>query len=400
MVPPQLDRTLIAGIGRRIALSVASHPKPLPRDSEKRRVIQMDMKDPRWDAFVLAAPGATVFHHSGWLAALENEYGQRTLRLACEEPDGTVSGVLPLMVTRGLPLGIGGASAGRRVSSLPRTPIAGPLGTSVGALEALGEAALVHARSAGLRLQLKLATSALDGLIPDLQGTPWRLSYVKPLPDDPDRLRYGKSRNHARITWAVRKAEREGLRVRDAVTEEDLRDWYRLYLDVNRWRGIPSRPYRLFQAAWEHLRPDGFLRLMLVHQKQSGRDVLLAGSMLLMLGDTAFYAFNGRLRQALHLRPNDFLQWHAMRDAAAAGYRWYDFGEVEEGNDGLAAFKAKWDTEIRMLMRYHSPPLSVDQIEYSRSGNWLWPRRIALSVWRRMPLSVTTFAGDQVYRFL
>src|SRR5712691_7557219 len=206
------------------------------------------MDDPRWDSFVLAARDATVFHHSGWLAALEHEYGQQPLRIACEEPDGTLSGILPLMATRGLPLGIGGASAGRRLSSLPRTPVAGPLGNSEAVLRTLVEAAIAHADSAGLRLQLKQATRTLDGVVPGLHGGPWRLSYVKHLPDDPDRLRFGKSRNHARIAWAVRKAQREGLSVRDTDSEADLRDWYRLYLDVNRWRGLPSRPYRLFQA--------------------------------------------------------------------------------------------------------------------------------------------------------
>jgi hypothetical protein len=363
-------------------------------------VIEVDTSDPRWDAFVLAAQGATVFHHSGWLAALENEYGQQPLKLACEEPDGTLSGILPLMVTRGLPLGIGGAGAGRRLSSLPRTPIAGPLGTSQAVLKALVEAAVARARLAGLRLQLKPAARTLDDLIPGLRGAPWRISYVKKLPDDPDRLRFGKSRNHARITWAVRKAEREGLRVREAVTEADLHDWYRLYLDVNRWRGIPARPYRLFQAAWENLRPSGFLRLLLAHRMESGRDVLLAGSMLLMLGETTFYAFNGRIKEALHLHPNDLLQWYAMRDAAAAGYRWYDLGEVAGGNEGLADFKAKWDTETRMLVRYHSPPLSCDEIEYSGPRDRPWSHHVALGAWRAVPLSVTAFAGDQVYRFL
>lgn len=381
-------------------MSVTSDPKPLPRESGKRRVIQLDMSDPRWDSFVLAAPGATVFHHSGWLTALESEYGQRPLKLACEEPDGTLSGVLPLMVTRGLPLGIGGASAGRRLSSLPRTPIAGPLGTSDAVLGALIEAAMARARPAGLRLQLKQPARTLDNLVAGLHGTPWRVSYVKPLPDDPDGLRFGKSRNHARITWAVRKAQREGLRVRDARTEADLRDWYRLYLDVNRWRGIPARPYRLFRTAWEQLRPGGFLRLLLVYRGQSGRDLLVAGSMVLMLGDTAFYAFNGRMKKALPLRPNDLLQWHAMRDAAAAGYRWYDFGEVADGNEGLAGFKAKWDTETRELMRYHSPPLPGDEVEYSSPAGRLSLRRIALPLWHRVPLPATAFAGDQVYRFL
>ena len=64
------------------------------------------------------------------------------------------------MVTRGLPLGLGGASAGRRLSSLPRAPVAGPLGTNETVVQALVEAALARARSAGLWLKLKQAAGA------------------------------------------------------------------------------------------------------------------------------------------------------------------------------------------------------------------------------------------------
>jgi len=50
-------------------LSVASHPKPLPRDSEERRVIQVDMRDPRRDAFMRTTqvPRCSI---PGWPAAL------------------------------------------------------------------------------------------------------------------------------------------------------------------------------------------------------------------------------------------------------------------------------------------------------------------------------------------
>lgn len=359
-----------------------------------------------------AAPGATAFHHSGWLAALEREYGHRPLRLACEEGDGSLSGVLPLMVTRGLPLRIGGPSAGRRLSSLPRTPVAGPVAASADVLAELTRSAMTRAAAAGLRLQLKPAGSALygalsgaldgalDGVAPGLQGSPWRLSYVRELPADPRQLRFGNSRNHGRIEWAVRKAEREGLRVRDATCEADLREWYRLYLDVNRWRGLPSRPYRFFQAAFGQLRPAGHLRLLLACREQAGRDLVLAGAILLMLGETTFYAFNGRMREALRLRPNDLLQWHGMRAAIAAGSRWYDFGEVDEGNEGLAKFKAKWGTETRELTRYHAPPLPAGSSGYQQPSAAGRARVLALRAWQRVPLAVTALAGDGVYRFL
>jgi CelD/BcsL family acetyltransferase involved in cellulose biosynthesis len=364
-----------------------------------RRVIHVEPADPRWDAFVLAAPDGTVFHHSGWLAALEHENGQHPLMLACEEPDGCFSAILPVMETRGVPLGLGGAGTARRLSSLPRTPVAGPLGQSQAGVVAVVRAAMDVARASKLPLQLKSAAPVLDGLVPGLKGEPWRLSYVKPLSTDPDDLRFGSSRNHARIGWAVRKAEREGLRVRDALDESELKAWHRLYLDVNRRRGLPSRPYRMFRAAWERLRPGGFLRLLVVHQRRGGTDRLVAGSMLLMLGRTTFYAFNGVLRDALPSRPNDLLQWHAMRQAAAAGYSWYDFGEVAEGNEGLAGFKAKWGTEARRLVRYHAPPLHGHEARYAiETDNWL--HEIARGAWRHVPLSVTAYCGDRVYRFL
>jgi hypothetical protein len=169
---------------------------------------------------------------------------------------------------------------------------------------------------------------------------------------------------------------------------------------VNRWRGLPSRPYRFFQAAWEHLRPGGYLRLLLACREQSGREVVLAGAVVLMLGETAFYAFNGRMREALQLRPNDLLQWHAMRAAITAGCRWYDFGEVEDGNEGLAGFKSKWGTETRELIRYHAPPLPAGSNGYRKPAGGERARTLALRAWRRVPLSVTALAGDGVYRFL
>ncbi len=126
---------------------------------------------------------------------------------------------------------------------------------------------------------------------------------------------------------------------------------------------------------------------------------MLAGFMLLMLGETVFAEFVGGREDALPFRPNDLLHWQAMHDAAAAGYRRYDLGEVEPGNDGLASFKAKWGTETRTLVRYHAPPIPSGDAEYRKPGR-TWPRRVALGAWRRVPLPVTAFAGDRLYQLL
>ena len=59
---------------------------------------------------------------------------------------------------------------------------------------------------------------------------------------------------------------------------------------------------------------------------------MIAGSIVLGVGRTAFYAFNGRLRSALPLRPNEVLQWDAIRDACRRGFERYDLGEVTGGD--------------------------------------------------------------------
>jgi CelD/BcsL family acetyltransferase involved in cellulose biosynthesis len=365
------------------------------------RVVDIDpSQDARWDQFVIAHPDGLVFHHSAWLRTLAREYDHGSIALAAEDSRGRLHGILPLAYTRGLPLRLGGAAASRRLASLPRTPVAGPLSTSRGALAALVAGAIERVRAEpGVRLQIKPPSRELDG-IGELVEAPWRVNYVLDLPPDPGALRFGNARNHSRIRWAINKATRNGLHVRPAETEEELRAWYRLYLDVNRSRLQPPRPYRLFEAAWQLLRPLGLMRLLLAEQRTGATSRIAAGSVLFMLGPTVFYAFNGRLREALPLRPNDVIQWHAIHQACSEGFRRYDFGEVAEANLDLAKFKSKWGTEARRLHRYHYPAPPEGGAGYGSLESENLLRRAATPIWHVVPLRLTEFLGDRVYRYL
>ena len=365
------------------------------------RVVDIDpTHDARWDEFVTAHADGLVFHHSAWLRTLECEYDHGIVGLAAEDAGGRLQAILPLAYTRGLPFRLGGAAAGRRLASLPRTPVAGPLSTSQAGLVAVVDSAVKRVLAEpGVSLQIKTPSRELDG-VEQLVGMPWRLNYTLELPPDPSAVRFGNARNHSRIRWAVNKATRSGLHVRPAESEKELREWYRLYLDVNRTRLQPPRSYRLFEAAWRLLRPLGFMRLLLAEQRTGVTSRIVAGSMLFMLGSTVFYAFNGRLRQALSLRPNDVIQWHAIHEACAEGFRRYDFGEVAEANLDLAKFKSKWGTEARRLHRYYypAPPESGAGYGSLESENLLV--RAATPIWHMMPLRLTEILGDRVYRYL
>jgi hypothetical protein len=143
--------------------------------------------------------------------------------------------------------------------------------------------------------------------------------------------------------------------VREAETEEELAQWYALYLQTMRHKAVPPRSYRFFKSLWSTLRPGGLMRLLLAERKQDGLTSLIAGSIFLKFGQTVFYAFTGCSPRDLHLHPHDIIQLEAIRDACKCGYRWYDFGEVSEDNESLAQFKGKWGTEPKPLFRYYYP---------------------------------------------
>jgi CelD/BcsL family acetyltransferase involved in cellulose biosynthesis len=348
--------------------------------------------DPRWDEFVAGHPDGHVYLHSTWLRCLAAEYERPLIGLATEDSGGRITGLLPLIETRGVPLLRGNATVGARLSSLPRTPLAGPLATDRESAAALLRAALERARA---RLQIKRAAPDLDGLVPDVGGAPWRASYVLSLQDDESALRFGNSRNHGRIKWAVNKAGKEGVRVRVAHDPADIQAWYPLYLETMREVVVPPRPLRLFEAMWREMAPGGLMRLYVAEREGHG---MIAGSIVLGLGRTAFYAFNGRMRSALALRPNEVLQWETIHDACRRGFERYDLGEVTEDRAGLAEFKRKWGADEVRLHRYYHPPPDRGPDEGDGEGGAL--RRVSMAVWPRLPLAATRLAGDLAYRWL
>lgn len=345
--------------------------------------------DPRWDPFVLAAPHGSVHHTAGWFAVVQRAQEYRPAALVCEDDAGRLTGVLPMVEKHGL-LG------GRRLTSLPHTPCAGPLASSDKALTALLRGAVDLACERGCWLQLKSAHGEMALLQTDLVRTSWEDTYVLDLPPGgAGAFRFGDARNHGRLRWAVNKAARSGVEVREAASSADLRDWYSLYLETMRWHAVPPRPLRFFRAVWELLGPVGRARLLLAEQRTAGGTRLLAGSWFLVSHGTVSYAFNGRRRDALSYRPNDALHWRAISDACEAGLRHYDFGEVDAANRGLADFKTKWGATPRPRYRYHFPASREPEAGVLRPDGVV--RRAAERAWRRVPLRATAATGAWIY---
>ncbi len=362
-----------------------------PTADSSLHIIQVNPRlDQRWVTLLNTLPEGLIYHHPIWLEVLEEAYGYRPLHLACEDASGQLVGILPLYHAQGL-------LSGHNISSLPRTPVAGPLASNDQALALLAGAAIEHVRTiSGARFQLKMLTNNLDGLVDGLVSAPWRETYLLELPERPELLRFGNSRNHAQIKRAVNKAAKQGIQISLAETQHELQDWYQLYLDTMRWVVVPPRPLRFFKIAWERLQPHGLMRLLLAKRYEAGKSRTIAGLLLLMAGQTVFYAFSGWARADQELRPNDALHWRAIHDAYAEGFRYYDFGEVSKSTPGLAEFKSKWGTERKWLYRYYYPAPRETEINMLDARGSL--SQLTHATWQRLPLKTTALLGDLAHR--
>jgi hypothetical protein len=123
-----------------------------------------------------------------------------------------LSGHLALLQTRGVPFMEEGRYGAPPVFSA-RTPVAVPSPSRVRLIAALLHAAVRRAHEQSTtRLQLKTFSNQLDGGGERSRGRTLEAIYTLTLPDHPDHLRFGDARSHARIKWAVNKAQSWGLR--------------------------------------------------------------------------------------------------------------------------------------------------------------------------------------------
>ena len=160
--------------------------------------------DTMWDEFVNHHADASVYHLSDWLNILQNESKQKILRLACKDEDNNIVGVFPLQYTKGFPFGLGGVPGIKRLSSLPRTPIGGPLALNEKIECLLLQKAVDIVKEDEKRyLQIKTFSPSLKVDEDNLHKFLWREIYLTEVPEYPEEIRFGDSRNHRLCRWSI-----------------------------------------------------------------------------------------------------------------------------------------------------------------------------------------------------
>jgi lipid II:glycine glycyltransferase (peptidoglycan interpeptide bridge formation enzyme) len=322
-----------------------------------------------WQAFLARTASGDFLHDWGW-AQVASHDGEPQQRFVLEE-DGAIVAIAAAQVR---PLRFG-----RSLWYVPHGPVldyhdpaARPRLRAV--IRGLRKAAHVGGAIA-VKLEPRLARDADEvalfhgqGLRPAGATVQVGQTRIVPLHDDETLIAsFDKD-----TRYAVRRAEREGVRVDRIADGNDLAAIDRLHElvgETQRRAGFPMPALRRYRLAWQALAAQGVASIF---EARRG-DELLASAMLVIEGDRSFYLFAGSRREergAPKRYATYALQWAMMRFAGDSGvrehdlwgiappgaderHRWYGVGLFKKGFGGHeVVWAGAWDIVIsRRLYR-------------------------------------------------
>lgn len=340
---------------------------------------------------------STFYHLPEYLRILAKESTQDVIKILCVNRENKICGYMPLVTTKGFPIKIGAPFSSKRLSSLPRTPVCGPLYENGDVLKLILDFAIELTKSRErFMLQLK-TTENLTIYSKRFYSKFWRKSFLKELPPKGVQIKYKNHQIERDVLRVVRKAKKNNLKFITATSMEHLQNWYNLYLQNARFHAVPPRKFSFFSDLWEQFYPKGLLNINLIIKEETGNLKPITGSLSFNFKDKVLGAFKGRDFK-YHTRINDdILHYYEFLKAQEEGYRIFDLGEVAFDDYGLQKYKQKWGViECPIYHNYFFNNLYKGDIDFVKGqDNSLYSK-----IWRSLPLNLTALIGEKVNHYL
>jgi len=145
----------------------------------------------------------------------------------------------------------------------------------------------------------------------------------------------------------IRKAEKSGVVLEEAHDIEFANDFYTQLVDVfDKQNKAPTYDRERVKALIRHLEPTG--RLLLVRARDPERKCIATGIFPGFRRVAQFWG-NASWRSGQSLRPNEAIQWYAMRYWKARGVELYDWGGGGHYKEkyGCAPYSVPWFSKSR-----------------------------------------------------
>lgn len=320
-------------------------------------------------------PDSSIFHRTAWANVLAQTYGFTPLYLSAHCDQKPVA-ALPL-------LEIDSWLTGKRGVALPFTDECQTLGCSETFRAPLVAEALRLGRNRGWKyLELRGGENLFNGAAPSIvfYGHRVKLSAAT------DSL---FERFESSVRRALRKSEKNGVRVEFSQTLQATAEYYVLHCQTRKAHGLPPQPFHFFRRIHEHILAPNLG--VIVTAKQADQPV--ASAIFFHHGRTALYKFGASIKAALDLRANNLVMWEAMKWLAARGVEELNFGRTSVHNEGLRRYKLGWGAE-EYLINYYRYDLRADAVVPVQDESAGWYN----ALFRALPVPLARRAGEILYR--
>lgn len=351
-------------------------------------VVRIDPnRDPRWDAFVESHPHGWISHTSSWATILSSSFRHLSKRYLAmvDGESGKLTAGLALYEFRSW-------LTRNRLVSIPYTTLCDPLVGNRRDLERLLEAAVGLAEERGASyVEIRTLHTAEMIADPRFAGSRQYTHHYLRLDEDLQKLR--KKFHGTSVRQRISRAEKRGLTVRVAQSEDDLRKFYDINLANRKRLGLPAKPYKFFQMMWRVLVPKNGVTLLVVEKGEE----TIGGMILLKFKERVSGEFLAWKDEYKGDCPSQLLWWHAIKSSHEAGYKVVDFGRTSKRNTGLMDFKRRWGCQVVDLPCFFSPARHVVRFADPEAT---FKRRVASTACRIAPQFISPSLGSFCYRHI
>src|SRR3989344_5520768 len=184
------------------------------------------------------------------------------------------------------------------------------------------------------------------------------------------------------VRWGVKKAEKSGLTWTSGNSQNDVDNFYSLFLQTRKFRGVPAYPYHYFKGIINSF-PEKVKIYTAFYESKP-----VASIFLIYFHQEVRYAFAGAIHypKFLQLQPYHLLIWESIKDACQKGYEVYNFGgaTIDTNAGGLYEFKKKWADTI-VEVHYYFYLVKAKDLPSLESSFAL---KVASHIWKKLPLVV------------
>lgn len=338
-------------------------------DSSSLRITEAnDTHAGAWNQFVEHHDDGSTFHRWEWRDVYRDVYRHEAPYLMAWDGEA-LAGVLPLVRVKSLVFG-------HYLVSLPFVSYGGPLG-SAAAQRALTARAAELGRGAKL-VELRSRVAVDTALTPVTRKITVVLDVA---PNDYDAT---FKKFDSKLRSQVRRGEKEGIVVRFG--REHAAAYHQVFAEHMRDLGSPAHGLAFFERLADALGDRAWIGVAYL-----GAEPVAAG-FAIENGHEVEISWASALRRYQKISPNMALYGAFIRRTCERGFTTFNFGRCTEGS-GTHRFKKQWGSRDEPLPWYQqsastgtSAPPTGDQGAYG----------MAVKVWQRLPLALTTPLGAQL----